>query len=119
MNPSAATGPQPATAPAAALAITLVSCPPDAAERIARHLVDAHLAACVSVLPQLRSIYRWQGKVEQADEALLLIKHPAAGFEALRAAILREHPYELPEIVAVPVGAVHPPYLDWILASCA
>src|SRR3546814_6150758 len=59
-----------------AIAITLVSCPPEHAERIARLLVDARLAACVNVLPQVQSIYRWNDAVERADESLLLIKHP-------------------------------------------
>lgn len=98
--------------------MTLVSCPSEHAERLAGLLVGAHLAACVNVLPQMRSVYRWQGAVETADEALLLIKHPASGFEAVRRAVLDAHPYELPEIIAVKLGMGHPPYLDWILASC-
>lgn len=101
------------------MAITLVSCPPEHAERLAQSLVDARLAACVNVLPQMRSVYRWRDAVEHADEALLLIKHPAARFDALRAAVLDAHPYELPEIVAVSIDKVHPPYLDWIIASCS
>ncbi|MGH8446932.1 MAG: divalent-cation tolerance protein CutA [Solimonas sp.] len=105
-------------APAAA-ALAFVSCPPEHAGRLAQALVEQRVAACVNVLPAMRSVYRWQGAVETADEALLLIKHPAAGFEALRAAVLSEHPYELPEIVAVRIGDVHPPYLAWILASCS
>ena len=104
---------------ASSIALTLVSCPAAQAEALARQLVEARLAACVSIVPALRSIYRWQGAVEAADEALLLIKHPHAGFEALRAAVLAAHPYELPEIVAVPLSQAHAPYLDWILASCS
>ncbi|NKF21632.1 divalent-cation tolerance protein CutA [Solimonas marina] len=99
-------------------AISFVSCPPAQAEPIARALVERRLAACVSVLPKLQSIYRWQGEIESAEESLLLIKHPAEGFFALRDAVLELHPYELPEIVAVNVGEAHTPYLDWILASC-
>lgn len=99
--------------------LSFVACPAERAEALARTLVEARLAACVSVLPALRSVYRWQGAVESAEESLLLIKHPAAGFASLRAAILEAHPYELPEIVAVPVGEVHPPYLDWVLSACA
>ncbi|NGY05381.1 divalent-cation tolerance protein CutA [Solimonas terrae] len=101
------------------MSITLVSCPPEHADCLARSLVDARVAACVSVLPRLRSVYRWQNAVEHADEALLVIKHPSAAFEAVRSAVLQAHPYELPEIVAVSVDKVHPPYLDWILASCS
>ncbi|HEY9545379.1 MAG TPA: divalent-cation tolerance protein CutA [Solimonas sp.] len=102
-----------------AIAITLVSCPPEHAERIARLLVDARLAACVNVLPQVQSIYRWNDAVERADESLLLIKHPAERFGAVRTALLEAHPYELPEIIAVGIDEVHPPYLAWILASCS
>lgn len=104
--------------PSPAAALSFVSCPPDHAGRIARSLVEQKLAACVSIVPKLQSVYRWQGEIETAEESLLLIKHPASGFEALRSAVLATHPYELPEIVAVNIGDVHLPYLDWILASC-
>lgn len=103
----------------AAVAISLVSCPHEQAETLARMLVEQQLAACVNILPQLRSIYRWQNQVEQADEALLLIKHPAANFAALRDAVLRAHPYELPEVLMVPVADGYGPYLDWVLTSCS
>lgn len=102
-----------------AVAITLVSCPPEHAERIARQLVDTRLAACVNVLPQIQSIYRWNDMVECANESLLLIKHPTERSDAIRTAVLAAHPYELPEIIAVDIDEVHPPYLAWILASCA
>lgn len=69
----------------------------------------------MNVLPGLRSTYRWQGAVEQADEALLLIKTIAARFDALRDAVLAQHPYELPEVLAVQVAHVHPPYLQWLI----
>ena len=103
--------------PAAALA--LVSCPPAHAERLATQLVERGLAACVNVLPQIRSVYRWNDAVERADESLLLIKYRSDRFEALRQAVLAAHPYELPEIIAVRLGDAHPPYLDWIVASCS
>lgn len=106
------------TTPADVLAIAFVSCPAADADAIARALVEARVAACVNIVPQLRSIYRWQDAVETADEALLLIKHPAAGFEAVRAEVLRVHPYELPEIIAVRLDQGHAPYLAWILDSC-
>jgi periplasmic divalent cation tolerance protein len=104
--------------PPSQAAISFVSCPSEHAERIARHLVEARVAACVNLLPQIRSIYRWQDAVESADESLLLIKHPAQAFSAVRDAVLAMHPYELPEIVAVHLDEAHPPYLDWMLASC-
>ncbi|WP_028080619.1 divalent-cation tolerance protein CutA [Solimonas soli] len=109
----------PSQSSAAVLALTFVSCPAEHADAVARTLVEQRLAACVSVLPQLRSVYRWQGAIESADEALLLIKHPAERFDALRAAVLAVHPYELPEIVMVGGDAVHRPYLDWVIASCS
>ncbi len=99
-------------------AIAFVTCPADAAEALATALVEHRVAACVSIVPGLRSVYRWKDAVCRDDETLLLIKHPADGFEALRRAVLAQHPYELPEIVAVSLDRGHPPYLDWILASC-
>ena len=76
---------------------------PEDAERIARRLVEARLAACVNIVPGIRSIYRWQGKVEDAAEQLLVIKSSRAVFPALRAEIEKIHPYEVPEILALPV----------------
>jgi len=109
----------PSQSSAHALALSLVSCPPAHADALAHTLVEQRVAACVSVLPQMRSVYRWQGAIEHAEEALLLIKHPAEQFDALREAVLAAHPYELPEIVMVRSDAAHKPYLDWVLASCA
>lgn len=99
--------------------LCLVHCTvPDAAtgERIAEELVNRRLAACVSLAPGLRSVYRWQGRVEKADEVLLLIKTTRARLPALARAILGHHPYELPEILAVPVDEGLEGYTDWIRA---
>jgi periplasmic divalent cation tolerance protein len=82
--------------------------------RIANALVENRLAACVNLLPGLESTYRWQGQVEHDSEALLLIKVRAADYAELEAAILALHPYELPEIIAVPVTGGLPAYLDWV-----
>jgi periplasmic divalent cation tolerance protein len=89
---------------------------PDAqsAQALAQRLVEAHLAACVNILPPCRSIYRWQGRTEQADEVPLLIKTGAARYAALEQAIRAGHPYELPEIVAVPIDRGLPAYLAWV-----
>jgi periplasmic divalent cation tolerance protein len=84
------------------------------AERIARALVERGLAACVNVVPGLVSIYRWKGNVEREQELLLLIKARADDFEALREALVTLHPYELPEVVAVPIEKGHAPYLSWL-----
>lgn len=94
---------------------------PDAevAERIARALVSSRLAACVNVVPGLRSIYRWKGGIESDAECLLLIKTTRERIDALSNMIRGQHPYELPEIIAVPVVAGHAPYLDWVRESTA
>jgi periplasmic divalent cation tolerance protein len=92
---------------------------PVTAERLARTLVEEGLAACVSRLPGLRSVYRWQGAIEEADEILLLIKTVPARFEAVRERLLALHPYEVPEIVAVEVARAHPAYAAWVAASIA
>jgi periplasmic divalent cation tolerance protein len=84
------------------------------AERIARALVERRLAACVNVLPGLVSFYRWKGAIERDAEQLLVIKTRRDRFEALREAIVALHPYEVPEIVALPVEAGHAPYLAWL-----
>ncbi len=102
-------------------ALLVFSTLPDAAaaQRLARLLVERRLAACVSVLPPCASIYRWQGALEESAEVPLLIKTTAARYADLEAAIRAEHPYELPEIVAVPVQRGLPGYLDWVAAETA
>lgn len=89
---------------------------PDAAiaDRLARAVVEARLAACVNVLPGIRSTYRWHERVEQADEVLLLIKTQAARLDALTRRLRELHPYELPEVLAVEASAGLPEYLDWV-----
>jgi len=94
--------------------LVLVSCPPAAADAIACSLVEARLAACVNILPGLRSVYRWQGAVERSDESLLIAKLPRPGYAALEAHVKAHHPYELPEIVAVDIAAGLPAYLQWL-----
>jgi periplasmic divalent cation tolerance protein len=88
------------------------------AERIATALVERRLAACVNLVPGVLSIYRWKGSVERDEERLLLIKTSAARLEALRAAIVELHPYELPEVVALDVAGGHAPYFEWVAESC-
>lgn len=97
--------------------LVLITCPPDAADRLATALVDARLAACVNVLPGLRSVYRWHDAVERADETLLIAKTTAAGYAALESGVREHHPYELPEIVAVDIAAGLPAYLQWLATS--
>jgi periplasmic divalent cation tolerance protein len=95
--------------------LILSTCPDtDTAQRLARTLVDERLAACVNVLPGVGSTYRWQGRVEQADEVQLLAKTSADRRDALMARLAELHPYELPEILAVETAAGLPAYLDWV-----
>ena len=98
--------------------VVLVTCPNvTVGRRLGRALVRKRLAACVNLVPRIESCYRWRGKVERSTETLLLIKTAAGRFTALRRAILALHPYECPEIVALPVFAGHAPYLDWVRES--
>ncbi len=83
------------------------------AERIARALVDARLAACVNMLPGVRSFYRWKGAIEDSAEVLLLIKSSRSLFAALRAELEKWHSYELPEVIALPVVEGSDGYLAW------
>ncbi len=95
--------------------LVFCSCPDrETAERIATTLVERRLAACVNIGAESTSIYRWEGKLERASEQMLSIKSSAAAYPALEQAILALHPYELPEIVAVPVERGLPGYLHWI-----
>lgn len=86
----------------------------DSAAALARQLVDSRLAACVNVLDSCESTYRWQGKIETAREVPVLIKTTATRYAELERAIKSAHPYELPEIVAVPVAAALPGYIEWV-----
>jgi len=89
---------------------------PDAAQAaaLARALVEERLAACGNVVPAIRSIYRWEGKVQDEAEALLLLKTTRERFPALRDRILALHPYRVPEVLALPVEAGSEPYLAWV-----
>ncbi|HSY93437.1 MAG TPA: divalent-cation tolerance protein CutA [Candidatus Binatus sp.] len=89
----------------------------DEARKIAHHLVDHHLAACVNLVPGIESIYRWQGKIESSQEWLLLIKTTAEKFPAVRDAIWELHSYELPECIAISVEGGSAEYLEWIAGS--
>lgn len=93
----------------------LCTCP-DAgtANAIARHLVTAKLAACINILPSVTSIYEWQGKIETAQEQLLLIKSCQSHYAMIEAEIKRLHPYELPEVIAITIERGLPDYLKWI-----
>lgn len=84
------------------------------AERVARALIENRAAACVNILAECTSVYRWQEMVESASEVPLLIKTTRAAYPHVEQTIRQLHPYELPEIVAVPLGAGLPGYLQWV-----
>lgn len=84
------------------------------AQTICAALVAEGLVACANILPQVTSIYRWQGVMKEEGETLAILKLPAAGFPALDKKLTTLHPYEVPEIVAIPVAAVNAEYLAWV-----
>jgi periplasmic divalent cation tolerance protein len=100
--------------------VVLVTAPDaEAAARLARALVEERLAACGNVVPAIRSIYRWEGSVHDEGEALLVLKTRAARVDALRARVLELHPYQVPEVLVLPVEAGSEAYLAWIAAETA
>lgn len=96
-------------------ALVICSCPDSgAADSIARHLVGEKLAACVNQIRNVNSTYEWQGELQSSDEILLVIKTRPTAYPKLEAAIRKMHPYELPEVIMVPITAGLPEYLAWI-----
>lgn len=91
----------------------------DTAQRMAEALVQSRAAACVNILAPCTSVYRWQGKIETAHEVPLLIKTTRSAYARLEEAIRAQHPYELPEIIAVPVEVGLPGYLQWVTQETA
>lgn len=95
--------------------LVLTTCPDlDRARNLAELLVRERLAACVNIVPLVHSVYEWQGAVQQEAECQLLIKTSSGRYAALEETLRRHHPYELPEIIAVPLTAGLPAYLHWI-----
>lgn len=97
--------------------VVLSSCPPNQADTIAAALIERRVAACVSVLPGAVSTYRWKGAVEREQEHLLLIKVPGEGLGRLVEVLTEVHPYEVPEILALPVEFAAASYADWARAQ--
>jgi periplasmic divalent cation tolerance protein len=87
------------------------------AERLAELLLEQRLAACVNILAPCRSVYRWKGAVQHDEEHPMLIKTSAERYGALEQALRQGHPYELPEIIAVPIEQGLPAYLEWVAAE--
>jgi len=93
----------------------MCTCPDgDSATAIARHLVERGLAACVNMVAPVRSVYRWRGEVTEDSETLMLIKTTESRYDELEQAIIANHPYELPEVIAVPIERGFKQYLQWI-----
>ena len=89
----------------------------DVAAEMAKKVVGERLAACANILPALRSIYRWQGKLQDENEVLVLLKTRQQQFERLKQRIVELHPYDVPEVIAIPVEQGHKAYLDWIASE--
>lgn len=94
--------------------VVLVTCPAAEAERIAEHLIGRQVAACVNIVPGIRSIYRWQGEICRDDETLLLIKSHDRMWTRLEECIRDVHPYDVPEIISLPIEIGNKAYLDWL-----
>lgn len=99
--------------------IVFCTVPAEAAERLARLLVEGQFAACVQTLPGLRSTYRWEGELQQTEETLLMAKTTVARYAALERTLAAHHPYEVPEILAVDASAGLPVYLRWLAEETA
>ena len=94
------------------------TCPnADVAGALARQLVERQLAACVNILPEIRSIYRWQGEVQDDAECLMMIKTTQAAVKEVQRWLIEQHPYDEPEVIAVPVSEGSPGYLAWVAAE--
>lgn len=89
----------------------------ESAQKMASQLVEEQLIACANCIPQIESIYRWQGQVCHDSEALLILKTKATLFDSVKKRILELHDYEVPEIISLPISDGHPAYLNWILDS--
>jgi periplasmic divalent cation tolerance protein len=100
-----------------AIVVFMTAANGEEAARLADMLVGAHLAACVQILPEMESVYRWQGQIERQSEVLLLAKTTMAKFEELEREVRALHSYETPEIIAVPVRAGSTPYLQWLVQA--
>ena len=100
-----------------AIVVFLTAANGEEATRLADMLVGAHLAACVQILPEMESVYRWQGKIERSSEVLLIVKTTREKFDELEREVRALHSYDTPEIVAVPIVTGSAPYLEWLVKS--
>ena len=100
-----------------AIVVIVTASNEDEAAKIGKFLVDERLAACANIIPKIRSIYRWEGRVQDDPEALMLIKSTDDKFEEIEARVKELHSYSVPEIIAIPIGAGSSDYLSWIETS--
>ena len=102
-----------------AIVVFMTAANGEEATRLADMLVAAHLAACVQILPEIESVYRWEGKIERASEILMLVKTTKERFVDLEREVRALHSYDTPEIMAIPVVAGSAPYLEWLTQATA
>ncbi len=95
------------------LRVVLVTAPAKEAESLARKLLKERLVACANLVPKIQSLYWWQGKIEKASETLMILKAPKKNMGRLIKKIASLHPYEVPEVLALPIESGHKPYLEW------
>ena len=100
-----------------AIVVFMTAANGEEATRLAEMLVGAHLAACVQILPEMESVYRWQGKIERQSEVLLIAKTTRGKFDDLEREVRALHSYDTPEIVAVPIVSGSAPYLEWLFQA--
>jgi periplasmic divalent cation tolerance protein len=100
-----------------AIVVLITTANKEQASQLAGMLVGKGLAACVQILPQIESVYRWQGEIERQQEVLIIAKTVRSNFEQLQIAVRQTHSYEIPEIVALPIVAGSRPYLEWLSAN--
>ena len=105
------------THPDQAIMVFITAASVDEAKRLADTLVERRLAACVQIMPEMNSVFRWQGKVETQREVLLIVKTLNSKFPEIEWEVVKLHSYETPEIVAIPLSAGSGPYLEWLKAS--
>lgn len=97
--------------------VVLITIPHDEAERMGRSLVEERLAACVNILPRIHSFFWWDDKVQSDEESMLVVKTTTTKFDKLLAYVLENHPYELPEIIGLPLTSAFPDYIEWVKAE--
>ena len=107
----------PATQSDACIVVLMTAKDLESATRMGRAVVGEKLAACMNVVPSVRSIYEWQGAIQDETEVLCLLKTRASLFAALKDRLVALHEYDVPEVIALPMSAGHAPYLDWLLKN--